>query len=125
MLKLIRRVNGGIHPELEMSAYLTAAGYPNISPLLGWLSRVDATGQPHLLMIAQGYLSNQGDAWDWTQNTLERAIRDEMEPGTQAPQAHADACRSCRPLPRSWASAWARCTRCWPHPPRTRRSSRG
>lgn len=91
VLKLIRRVNGGIHPELEMSAYLTAAGYPNISPLLGWLSRVDATGQPHLLMIAQGYLSNQGDAWDWTQNTLERAIRDEMEPGIQAPQAHADA----------------------------------
>lgn len=91
VLKLIRRVNGGIHPELEMSAYLTAARYPNISPLLGWLSRVDATGQPHLLMIAQGYLSNQGDAWDWTQNTLERAIRDEMEPGIQAPQAHADA----------------------------------
>ena len=91
VLKLIRRVNGGIHPELEMSAYLTAANYPNISPLLGWLNRVDAAGQPHLLMIAQGYLSNQGDAWDWTQNTLERAIRDEMEPGSPAPQAHADA----------------------------------
>lgn len=91
VLKLIRRVNGGIHPELEMSAYLTAANFPNISPLLGWLNRVDAAGQPHLLMIAQGYLSNQGDAWDWTQNTLERAIRDELAPGSNAPQAHADA----------------------------------
>ncbi len=91
VLKLIRRVNPGIHPELEMSAYLTAAGFANISPLLGWVSRVDAQGEPHLLMIAQGYLSNQGDAWDWSQNTLERAIRDEMEPGNGEAQAHTDA----------------------------------
>ncbi|HKS11488.1 MAG TPA: maltose alpha-D-glucosyltransferase [Pseudomonas sp.] len=91
VLKLIRRVNPGIHPELEMSAYLTAAGFANISPLLGWVSRVDGQGEPHLLMIAQGFLSNQGDAWAWTQNTLERAIRDEMEPGNGEPAAHTDA----------------------------------
>lgn len=91
VLKLIRRVNPGIHPELEMSAYLSAAGFANISPLLAWVSRVDDSDQPHLLMIAQGYLSNQGDAWEWTQNTLERAIRDEMEPGTIEPEAHPDA----------------------------------
>ncbi|MFQ6572207.1 maltose alpha-D-glucosyltransferase [Pseudomonas sp. UM16] len=91
VLKLIRRVNPGVHPELEMSACLTAAGFANISPLLGWVSRVDAQQQPHLLMIAQGYLSNQGDAWDWTQNNLERAIRDELEPGEPALDAHTDA----------------------------------
>jgi maltose alpha-D-glucosyltransferase/alpha-amylase len=78
VLKMIRRVNAGIHPELEMGAYLTAAGYANISPLLGSVSRVGADGESNLLMIAQGYLSNQGDAWTWTQNNLERAIRDEM-----------------------------------------------
>lgn len=91
VLKLIRRVNPGVHPELEMSAYLTAAGFGNISPLLAWVSRVDEQGQPHLLMIAQGYLNNQGDAWEWTQNTLERAVRDEMEPSTVEPEAHTDA----------------------------------
>lgn len=91
VLKLIRRVNPGIHPELEMSAYLTAAGFANISPLLGWVSRVDGQGQPHLLMIAQGYLNNQGDAWEWTQNTLERAVRDEMEPASVESEAHTDA----------------------------------
>ncbi|MBJ9974022.1 maltose alpha-D-glucosyltransferase [Pseudomonas sp. S75] len=91
VLKLIRRVNPGIHPELEMSAYLTAAGFANISPLLAWVSRVDDQAQPHLLMIAQGYLSNQGDAWSWTQNTLERAIRDEMEPTQGSAEAHTDA----------------------------------
>ncbi|MFJ4397189.1 maltose alpha-D-glucosyltransferase [Pseudomonas sp. NPDC089396] len=91
VLKLIRRVNPGIHPELEMSAYLTAAGFANISPLLAWVSRVDESDASHLLMIAQGYLSNQGDAWAWTQNTLERAIRDEMEPTRTDPEAHTDA----------------------------------
>lgn len=91
VLKLIRRVNPGIHPELEMSAYLTAAGFANISPLLAWVSREDDSEQPHLLMIAQGYLSNQGDAWDWTQNTLERAIRDQMEPTSVEQEAHTDA----------------------------------
>ncbi|AGZ34766.1 MAG: maltose alpha-D-glucosyltransferase [Pseudomonas sp.] len=91
VLKLIRRVNAGVHPELEMSAYLAAAGFTNISPLLAWVSRVDEQGTPHLLMIAQGYLSNQGDAWAWTQNTLERAIRDQMEPSSNTPDAHADA----------------------------------
>ncbi|MGF6589835.1 maltose alpha-D-glucosyltransferase [Pseudomonas sp. 2835] len=91
VLKLIRRVNPGVHPELEMSAYLTAAGFANISPLLAWVSRVDAEAQPHLLMIAQGYLSNQGDAWDWTQNNLERAIRDEMEPSSKDQDVHTDA----------------------------------
>ncbi|MFJ9993214.1 maltose alpha-D-glucosyltransferase [Pseudomonas putida] len=91
VLKLIRRVNPGIHPELEMSAYLTAAGFANISPLLAWVSRVDEQAQSHLLMIAQGYLSNQGDAWSWTQNTLERAIRDEMEPTQASAEAHTDA----------------------------------
>ncbi|MFK3907943.1 maltose alpha-D-glucosyltransferase [Pseudomonas monteilii] len=90
VLKLIRRVNGGIHPELEMSAYLTAAGFANISPLLAWVERVDEQ-QPHLLMIAQGYLSNQGDAWAWTQDTLERAIRDELEPGVTDQEGRANA----------------------------------
>ncbi|MBF8748053.1 maltose alpha-D-glucosyltransferase [Pseudomonas monteilii] len=91
VLKLIRRVNPGVHPELEMSAYLTAAGFANISPLLAWVSREDAQGTPHLLMIVQGYLNNQGDAWAWTQNTLERAIRDEMEPASAEPEAHTNA----------------------------------
>ena len=91
VLKLIRRVNPGIHPELEMSAYLTAAGFANISPLLAWVSRVDAQRAPHLLMIAQGYLSNQGDAWAWSQNTLERAIRDQMEPIRADGETHTDA----------------------------------
>ncbi|MDB6048521.1 MAG: treS [Pseudomonas sp.] len=91
VLKMIRRVAAGTHPELEMGAYLTAAGFKQISPLLGSVVRVDEEGQENLLMIAQGYLSNQGDAWEWTQNNLERAVRDEMAHGRSDLDQHFNA----------------------------------
>ncbi|WP_397448304.1 maltose alpha-D-glucosyltransferase [Pseudomonas sp. NA-150] len=91
VLKMIRRVSAGIHPELEMGAYLTAAGFKYISPLLGSVVRVDTAGEPSLLMIAQGYLSNQGDAWEWTQNNLERAVRDELSHGRSDIDQHFNA----------------------------------
>lgn len=81
MLKVIRRVMPGIHPETEVGGYLTQAGFANIAPLLGEVRRVDQSGKPHTLMILQGYLSSQGDAWRWTQDTLGRAVRDELAGG--------------------------------------------
>ncbi|MGU9803771.1 maltose alpha-D-glucosyltransferase [Pseudomonas sp. Fig-3] len=91
VLKLIRKVASGVHPELEMSAYLTAAGFSNISPLLGSVIRRDTEGEDALLMIAQGYLSNQGDAWEWTQNNLERALRDELADAVSEQEQHYNA----------------------------------
>ncbi|MNM60919.1 Trehalose synthase/amylase TreS [compost metagenome] len=91
VLKLIRKVACGVHPELEMSAYLTQAGFSNISPLLGAVVRRDGAGEDNLLMIAQGYLSNQGDAWEWTQNNLERALRDELADAVSEQEQHYNA----------------------------------
>ena len=81
VLKVIRRIRPGIHPEAEMGGYLTEQGFPHIAPLLGEVQRVDADGNAHTLMLLQGFLESQGDAWNWTQNNLERAIRDEMAGG--------------------------------------------
>jgi maltose alpha-D-glucosyltransferase/alpha-amylase len=81
MLKMVRRILPGIHPETEMGGYLTRHGFANMAPLLGEVRRLDANGVPHTLMILQRYLNNQGDAWAWTQNTLERAIRDQIAGG--------------------------------------------
>lgn len=86
VLKLVRRVMPGVHPETEMGGYLTAQGFANIPPLLGEVRRVDSQGVPHTLMVLQRFLSNQGDAWQWTQNTLERAVRDQLS----APAVKAD-----------------------------------
>jgi maltose alpha-D-glucosyltransferase/alpha-amylase len=76
MLKILRRVTAGIHPEAEMSRYLTEAGYANTPPLLGEVVRVSDDGTPHTLMLVQGFVRNQGDAWGWTLDYLTRMIED-------------------------------------------------
>jgi maltose alpha-D-glucosyltransferase/alpha-amylase len=53
--------------------------------------RRDPAGEESLLMIAQGYLSNQGDAWEWTQNNLERALRDELADAMSEQEQHYNA----------------------------------
>ncbi|MCO6418153.1 maltose alpha-D-glucosyltransferase [Siccirubricoccus sp. KC 17139] len=74
VLKIIRKVNPGIHPEAEVTRYLTAAGYANAPPLLGEVVRMAPDGTPHLLMILQGFVRNQGDGWSWTQDWVHRAV---------------------------------------------------
>ncbi|WP_348691555.1 maltose alpha-D-glucosyltransferase [Stutzerimonas balearica] len=81
MIKLLRRVAAGVHPELEMGSFLTERGFAHISAMLGQVSRVDQQGNPYALMVVQRYLDNQGDAWEWTVNTLDRAVRDQLAGG--------------------------------------------
>lgn len=89
LAKLLRRGFPGIHPEVEMGRFLTDHGYANVAPFLGEVVRVDDDGQPHTLMLVQRYLDNQGDAWQWTLNTLDRAIRDGLAGGTADPELDA------------------------------------
>ncbi|HWY24763.1 MAG TPA: putative maltokinase, partial [Nevskia sp.] len=92
ILKLIRRIAPGLHPEAEMGRHLTERGFANIAPLLGEVSRTGEDGEPRVLMVLQEFLHNQGDAWSWTQNMLERAVRDTTVPIEGAePQQRADA----------------------------------
>jgi maltose alpha-D-glucosyltransferase/alpha-amylase len=78
MIKLVRRVFGGTHPEAEMTQYLTKIGYQNSAPLLGEVLRVSEDGVPHTLAIVQGAIRNQGDAWNWMLENLKRTL-DEYE----------------------------------------------
>jgi maltose alpha-D-glucosyltransferase/alpha-amylase len=74
VLKLVRRVVGGVHPEAEMSRYLTEIGYANTAPLYGEVVRVDPEGVPHTLVLLQGFIENQGDAWNWALDYLRRVV---------------------------------------------------
>ncbi|MCY1259205.1 Alpha-1,4-glucan:maltose-1-phosphate maltosyltransferase [compost metagenome] len=78
VLKMVRRVSGGIHPEAEMTRYLTAQAYAHAAPLLGEVVRTGPDGVPHTLMLLQGYVLNQGNGWDWTLDYLGRAIDDAL-----------------------------------------------
>lgn len=74
ILKILRRVTPGIHPETEMTRYLTESGYANAPPLIGAVVRVDREGVPRTLIVVQGFVRNQGDAWQWTLDSLGRAV---------------------------------------------------
>ena len=76
MLKLFRKVSAGMHPEAEMSRYLTAQGFANTPPMLGEVVRVGRDGERSSLAVAQGFVRNQGDAWTWLLGQFNRAIDD-------------------------------------------------
>ncbi|MFP3759100.1 hypothetical protein SB751_35050, partial [Cupriavidus sp. SIMBA_020] len=56
------------------SRYLTQLGYANTAPLYGEVVRVDPEGVPHTLAILQGFIENQGDAWNWSLDYLRRSV---------------------------------------------------
>ncbi len=76
VLKLVRRVLAGVHPEAEMTGYLTERGFGNTAPLFGEVVRVDADGTPHTVGLAQGFVRNQGDGWTYTLDYLARVVEE-------------------------------------------------
>jgi maltose alpha-D-glucosyltransferase/alpha-amylase len=71
ILKLFRRLEPGINPELEMERFLTErVGFAHAPPLAGELD-YSVPGQPSMsLGVLQGYVPNEGDAWQLTLDNL-------------------------------------------------------
>ena len=76
VLKLLRKIEPGIHPDAEMVRYLTAHGFANTPAILGEV-RLDHGGETSLLMLMQRFVYNQGDGWGWTLGILERLASDD------------------------------------------------
>ena len=76
-LKVYRRLQKGINPELEIGRYLTeVVHFPNIVPVAGALEHRSADGTATTLALLQGFVMNQGDGWDYTVNYLVRFLED-------------------------------------------------
>ncbi|MCW5700693.1 MAG: putative maltokinase, partial [Rhodospirillales bacterium] len=73
ILKGYRRLEEGIHPELELGRFLTdVAGYANTPPLLGSIELVTSEGTRTALAVLHGFVRNQGDGWTFTTDYLDR-----------------------------------------------------
>jgi maltose alpha-D-glucosyltransferase/alpha-amylase len=70
ILKLFRRLEEGISPDLEIGRFLGEAGFKHTPPLAGALE-YHREGEPLTLAILQGFVPNQGDAWSFTLRMLE------------------------------------------------------
>ncbi|MEA2413124.1 MAG: maltokinase [Thermoleophilaceae bacterium] len=63
VLKVFRKVEPGLNPELEMLRFLTARGFPNIAPLYGWCEyQGDALAAT--LLVAQRFLPDGTGGWE-------------------------------------------------------------
>jgi maltose alpha-D-glucosyltransferase/alpha-amylase len=85
VVKILRRLQSGEHPEIEMGRFLTdIAPFPQAAPLLGSVELVE--GETHTaLAVVHGFIENQGDAWTVTSNYLDRFIDEQRVLNPDAP----------------------------------------
>lgn len=72
MLKVYRRVEEGINPDVEIGQYLTHnTSFRNSAPVLGTIEyRGSHDAEPMTLALLQGYIGNNADAYQFTQQAL-------------------------------------------------------
>jgi trehalose synthase-fused probable maltokinase len=71
ILKFFRRLEEGVNPDLEMCGFLTEkAHYQHTPQLLGALEYRGARGVWMTQAILQGFVPNQGDAWQYTMKSI-------------------------------------------------------
>jgi maltose alpha-D-glucosyltransferase/alpha-amylase len=70
-LKLFRRLEEGVSPELEIGCFLTGEEpFPNTAPVTGVIEYKTRRQEPVTLGILHGYVHNEGDAWRYTLDSL-------------------------------------------------------
>ncbi|GAC1609175.1 MAG: phosphotransferase [Mycobacteriales bacterium] len=62
ILKVFRRLQAGVNPDLEVTRALADAGSPHVAPPLAWLEG-DLAGEPTTLGMMQCYLHNASEGW--------------------------------------------------------------
>jgi maltose alpha-D-glucosyltransferase / alpha-amylase len=72
ILKLFRKLEPGINPDLEIGRFLTSHGFEHSPPIAGWLEYQGAHREPMSVGILLQYVHNEGDAWAFTQDALSR-----------------------------------------------------
>ena len=78
ILKVLRKLEEGPHPELEIGRFLTAeAGFQATPALLGWIELATPGRDSCTLSVLQAFIPNQGDGWNWVLDRLQQALADD------------------------------------------------
>jgi maltose alpha-D-glucosyltransferase / alpha-amylase len=85
ILKLFRRLQEGINPDLEISRFLTAKGFAGLPGLAGCLEYTRSNEEPCTVGLLQAYVNNQGDAWEYTLGSLSGYFERVMETRDEVP----------------------------------------
>jgi maltose alpha-D-glucosyltransferase/alpha-amylase len=86
-LKLFRRLEEGVSPELEIGRFLTGKEtFTNVPPVAGVIEYQVRRAEPVTLAILHGYVYNEGDAWQYTLDSLGYYFEQVLaNPGIEAP----------------------------------------
>jgi maltose alpha-D-glucosyltransferase/alpha-amylase len=73
ILKVFRRIDGGVNPDIEISRFLTEeAGFAHVPRVAGTMEYRPKKGAPVSLGIVQECVANEGDAWSFTLDALDQ-----------------------------------------------------
>jgi maltose alpha-D-glucosyltransferase/alpha-amylase len=77
VVKVLRRITAGIHPEIEVGRFLAdVAHFENAPRLLGSAELVEGD-ERSAIAVVHAYVENQGDAWSVTANGLDRLVEEQ------------------------------------------------
>jgi maltose alpha-D-glucosyltransferase/alpha-amylase len=77
VVKVYRKLESGINPEVEMGRFLTeVAGFANTPALLGSVELVEGD-KKSAVAIVHAFVENQGDAWTVTSAYLDRYVEEQ------------------------------------------------
>ena len=82
ILKIFRRVEVGISPDVEINAHLTKRMFTHTPPLAGGLDYRLCGGSASTLAIAQSFVPNRGDAWQYTLERLKSFLNNSLHGAT-------------------------------------------
>jgi maltose alpha-D-glucosyltransferase/alpha-amylase len=71
-LKLFRRLDAGINPDLEVGRFLTGKGFPHSAEVLGSLEYLEPKGQATTLGVIRRLVPNAQDFWVYSLDMLSR-----------------------------------------------------
>jgi maltose alpha-D-glucosyltransferase/alpha-amylase len=73
ILKIFRRVDSGVNPDIEIGRFLTEeAGFPHVAAVAGTIEYRPRKGGEMSLAILQDCVENEGDAWRFTLDAVDQ-----------------------------------------------------
>ncbi|MFU8796570.1 MAG: putative maltokinase, partial [Dehalococcoidia bacterium] len=87
ILKLFRQIEDGINPDVEMGLFLTEkAPVSLVSPVAGTMEYRRTRGKRTSLAVLQVFIPNEGDAWQYTVDSLDQYFQQVLvHPTVQVP----------------------------------------
>jgi maltose alpha-D-glucosyltransferase/alpha-amylase len=77
VIKLFRRLERGLNPEIEIGRFLTeTVPFQHTPPLLGSVE-IEEDGGRSAVAVVHGFVQNQGDAWTVTNAYLDRFVEEQ------------------------------------------------